>query len=184
MSATSGFCTKRWPFQDMLEENWQVIRAEYESLGEDYFRAVAGLSGIEGWGAFSLFLLGKQIPENCARAPRTTEIVTRIPYMTSAGFAVLQPGVLYRKHVDRYPASFHRLLHERWNASIEENRRLHLPLVAENAYLLVENEMVRLEEGKSVVFRNTLMHAARNEGRSNRAILLIDFLDRPPRETD
>lgn len=180
MNTTGGFCDKRWPFQGLLEDNWQLIRAEYERLSADMFRSVPGLSAAEGWGAMSLFLLGRQHRENCARAPLTTTLVSQIPYMTSAGFAVLQPGKLYKEHVDTYPSGFHDYIRRRWNASIDQNRRLHLPLVADHAYLIAEGERRRLKEGKTLVFLNTRMHAAVNEGATLRAILLLDFLDLDP----
>lgn len=179
-SKQGGFYQKRWAFQDILEESWKVIRAEYEGIGDQRFQAVASLSNVRGWGAFPLFLLGQKHPENCLMAPRTTELVMRIPYMTSAGFAVLQPDVLYQKHIDTYPASFHALIKARWGGSIQENRRLHLPLIAKNSSLIVENDAVELQEGKTIVFDNSRMHAAHNRGGTARAILLIDFLDREP----
>lgn len=175
-----GFYQKRWAFQGILEDNWEVIRAEYEGIGDQRFQAVASLSSVRGWGAFPLFLLGQKYLQNCLIAPRTTELVMQIPYMTSAGFAVLQPEVLYQKHIDTYPASFHALIKAKWGASIQENRRLHLPLIAENSSLMVEDEAVELQEGKTIVFDNSRMHAAHNRGGAARAILLIDFLDRAP----
>jgi len=50
------------------------------------------------WRSFFLIGYGNEVPANIARAPRTAELVRRIPQLNSAFFSILAPGAHIKRH--------------------------------------------------------------------------------------
>lgn len=171
-----------YAFVDVLEQRWTEIRDEYLSLDQSLL-GQQSLSSVEGWRGIALHFMGTRLDDNCRHAALTTEIAEDIPFMTSAGFAVLDPGAHYAAHIDKYPPRFAAMLDQRWGASMSELRRLHLPLVAEpGCWMRVGDEKREFEPGKVLVFNNSAMtHEVLNESGVARVIMLVDFLTRAPR---
>ena len=151
-----------YPLTTTLESNWQLIRDEYLSLQEDLFdpwvqRQMHG----EGWSVYGLFADGQRIDGACAKCPRTAEIIESLEGVSLAGFSRLAPGTHIQPHMG-------------WAASVY---RLHLGLVVPpGCRLRVANETRDWQEGKCLVFDDTVEHEAWNDSDQVRSTLLLDFL--------
>ena len=145
-----------------LEANWQQIRDEFVALSENSFdpwvqRQMHG----EGWSVFGLFAAGQRIARACEKCPRTAKIIEGIEGVSLAGFSRLAPGTHVKPHVG-------------WAASVY---RLHLGLVVPTGcHLRVAGETRDWQEGKCLIFDDTVEHEAWNNSGQVRGTLLLDFL--------
>ncbi|MDQ4087580.1 MAG: aspartyl/asparaginyl beta-hydroxylase domain-containing protein [Pseudomonadota bacterium] len=163
-----------------LEAATPAIQAELEALlreGAEFrpymeqekdrpFRDFHGMVGDPSWSAFYLWQNGEPVEENAARCPETVAALERVP-MTRMGartpsvlFSLLRPGAHIPSH--------HGML----------NTRLicHLPLIVPaGCWLRVGNETRYWEEGKLLIFDDSIAHEARNPTGRPRIILLFDI---------
>ena len=180
------------PWCAELEEHAETIRAEMERLvdqkvwfvwgagsyshnftrsNEAEILATAARSPKERLGAgkdprwrlFGLYLKGNRVAENCARCPRTTEIVARIPRMVNAGFSCLEAG--YRLHP-----------HAGYDNTIYRTH-LGLRVPPGDCVLRVSGEARRWQFGKTLMFDDTFTHEAWNLTPENRIVLIVDTLN-------
>jgi len=158
-----------FPFTARLVDHWQVIRDEYLALDPDAFRPwVQREMYGQGWAIFGFYASGTAIPHNCARCPRTAELLAEVPGLTLAGFSRMGP----RSHVTT---------HVGWAKSVY---RLHLGLVVpDGCRLRVADETRSWREGEVLIFDDTVPHEAFNNAGQTRTVLLLDFL-RPGIERD
>ncbi len=149
-------------FTAILKSNWQTIRDEFLSLPQNAFdpwgqRQMHG----EGWSVYGLFAVGNRIEGACAKCPQTAKIIDRIEGVSLAGFSRLAPHTHIKPHVG-------------WAASVY---RLHLGLVVpDGCRLRVADETRCWEEGKCLIFDDTVEHEAWNDSDQMRGTLLLDFL--------
>jgi beta-hydroxylase len=164
-------------FTALLESRWWEIRREFDQLAQEQLVSWPdrGLYN-HGWDVFGLWVMGQQLTDNCRCCPRTAEIVSNVPRMTTAGFSCLAPSTHIRPHVGYSDAVL----------------RCHLGVVIPDGCAIQVGEESRCwEEGKCLVFDDTTLHSAWNESNTNRVVLLIDFartgrefqLDVPPEAT-
>ncbi len=166
----------RW-LQDMLSV-LPAMRAEAEAV-------LAGESGVApyvqrakdrpetthrllndpSWSAFHLWRDGEPIAENAARCPATMKALEAPPMPRIKGrwpialFSILRPGTHIEPHCGMV------------------NTRLicHIPLIVpDGCRLRVGNETRVVEEGKPLLFDDSIEHEAWNEGDAIRAILLFE----------
>jgi hypothetical protein len=124
-----------------------------------------GMNGDPNWSAFYLWKDGAPVEENAVRCPRTMAALERVPQTSMKGrtpsalFSMLQPGTHIPPH--------HGML----------NTRLicHLPLVVPpGCWLRVGNETRLWDEGKLLIFDDSIEHEAQNPADQLRVILLFD----------
>lgn len=163
-----------------LESATGAIRAEVEALLEDGadFRPYVeqeknrprrdfhGLHGNSSWTAFYLWKNGTEVPENQKRCPRTVEAVRRVPLSAigartpSVFFSLLRPGAHIPPH--------HGMLNSRLIC--------HLPLIVPpGGWLRVGGETRHWEEGRTLIFDDSVEHEARNPADSLRVVLIFDI---------
>ena len=138
------------------------VEAEKDRPARDFH----GMLGDPSWGAFYLWRDGSLVEENAARCPRTIDALSKAP-MSRIGtrtpsvlFSMLRPGAHIPPH--------HGML----------NARLicHLPLVVPpGCWLRVGNDTREWEEGKLLVFDDSMEHEAKNPTDRLRVILLFDI---------
>jgi beta-hydroxylase len=156
-----------------LRENWRAIRDEGLALLEDgYIRAPAKHNDIGfhsffrgGYTRFYLKWYDEPPPSAKALCPKTVALVTGIPSVSAAMFAVLPPGATLGAHRDPYAGSL----------------RYHLGLVTPNAEtcrILVDGTPYHWRDGEDVVFDETYIHSAENRSAVSRLILFCD-IERP-----
>lgn len=136
-----------------------------EDVSRPHLRSTA-LQGSLDWAAFYIWQDGEYIEENARRCPVTAAAFKDVPLDFMPGktpsvlFSRLKPGAHIPPHTG--------LL----------NTRLigHLPLLVPGpAWLRVGNEVHHWQEGRLVVFDDTIEHEAKNEADETRVVLLFDF---------
>lgn len=156
------FCRPdQFPFVSVLEANWTTVRTEYEGLAhEDFIAWPEKLLYDKGWDVFGLYAFGKRLEDNCRRCPETTRMVESIPGMTTAGFSLLAPQSHIKPHVGYTAAVL----------------RCHLGVkVPASCSLRVGVETQEWQDGRCLVFDDTVEHEAWNRSDVPRTVLLIDF---------
>ena len=92
--------------------------------------------------------------------PETTRIIESVPGLTTAGFSWMAPGTHIKPH----------------NGYTDTVLRCHLGLVVPPECALRVGDQTRSwQEGKTMIFDDTIVHEAWNRGDSQRIILLLDF---------
>jgi beta-hydroxylase len=153
---------KQFEFVAKLEAHWEAIRDEYAALPSQSFdpwvqRQMHG----GGWTVFGLYALGQPIGAACAVCPNTARVLQEVPGLSMAGFSRLAPHTHVKPHVG-------------WAASVY---RMHLALVVPpGCRLRVATETRTWQEGRCLVFDDTVEHEAWNESDLPRGVLLVDFL--------
>lgn len=153
--------TSDFAFVGPLEASWEAIRREFEQLKPDSLKPwhETGLYN-RGWETFGLWALGQRLDDNCALCPATAAAVERIPGLTTAGFSQMAPGTEIKPHVGYTNAVL----------------RCHLGVVVpEDCALKVGEETLRWQEGRCLIFDDTILHSAWNRSQQPRIVLLLDF---------
>jgi aspartyl/asparaginyl beta-hydroxylase (cupin superfamily) len=138
------------------------VEAEADRPVRDFHGMLADPS----WSALYLWKNGQPVEENASRCPRTMDALSRVP-MTFMGartpsvlFSLLRPGAHIPPH--------HGMLNSRLIG--------HLPLIVPpGCWLRVGNETRSWEEGKLLIFDDSIEHEARNTSGETRIILLFDI---------
>ncbi|MET4677628.1 MULTISPECIES: aspartyl/asparaginyl beta-hydroxylase domain-containing protein [unclassified Luteibacter] len=164
----SGF-----PQLDLLQTNWQAIRAEAMHLfDEGFIRSAekhndASFNSFfkQGWKRFYLKWYGEPLTSAETLCPETVKLLNAIPSVKAAMFALLPPGSKLNPHRDPFAGSL----------------RYHLGLITPNSdecRIFVDGEMHAWRDGKDVVFDETYVHWAENRTDQTRVILFAD-VERP-----
>lgn len=162
----------------LLEDNWTVMREELDEIlrhrealpnFHDIAEEASTISQDDHWKTFFLYGYGEKITENCARCPRTTELVEQVPGMTTAFFSILSPG----KHIPPHRGPYKGVL--RYHLGLK------VPEPARQCRIRVADRVEHWEEGESLVFDDTYDHEVRNATGGERAILFLD-VKRPMRQ--
>jgi aspartyl/asparaginyl beta-hydroxylase (cupin superfamily) len=151
-----------FPWTRELERAFPVIREEFRTLDGRRLKLWPELDVYNhGWQVFGLRAFGRRIDDNCACCPRLAAVLDRIPGLTTAGFSILAPGSIIKPH-------------RGFTATV---LRCHLGvLVPPLCGLRVGDEVRRWEEGRCLVFDDTVEHEAWNHGDRARVVLLLDFV--------
>jgi beta-hydroxylase len=163
----------KFPELDVLKDNWEVIRDEAMHLfDEGYIRAAAknndagfGSFFKKGWKRFYLKWYDKPLPSAEALCPRTVELLSRIPNVKGAMFALLPGGSHLNPHRDPFAGSL----------------RYHLGLSTPNSddcRIFVDGQVYAWRDGEDVMFDETYVHWVKNETEKTRVILFCD-IERP-----
>jgi beta-hydroxylase len=166
-----------FPQARLLRENWKAIQEEARALLEDVesipqFHEVDRLQRFisardrVAWRTFFFKGFGKWLPQNCARAPRTAELLRRLPLISTAMFSIIDGG----KHIPPHVGFFKSVL------------RYHLALVVPGdapVYIVVGGRQYHWREGEDVLFDDTYLHEVWNKSSQRRVVLFCDVLRDP-----
>ena len=156
-----------FPFVADLEASWLAVRDELRALrgGEFHAWPEHSLYGDAGWETFGLYAFGQRQPDGCARCPRTATLVAAIPGLMMAGFSRLAPGARIAPHRGYEGYAGYVL-------------RVHLGIeIPEDCALRVGGETRFWQEGRCMVFDDSIEHEAWNRSARPRTVLLLDFLN-------
>jgi beta-hydroxylase len=156
-----------------LTANWQTIRDEaLELFASGHIRAPTTYNDIGfhsffkgGYKRFYVKWYDEPPPSAKALCPKTVALVTSIPCVNAAMFAVLPPGGKLGAHRDPYAGSL----------------RYHLGLVTPNSAacgIVVDGEPYHWRDGEAVIFDETYIHSAENRADTARLIMFCD-IERP-----
>jgi beta-hydroxylase len=164
-----------------LKAHWTEIRDEVDDLLQyrdalptfhDIAEDAATISQDDKWKTFFLYGYGEKEETNCARCPRTTELVEQIPGMVTAFFSILAPG----KHIPPHRGPY--------KGVIRYHLGLKVPEPAEKCRIRVADRVTHWEEGEAVVFDDTYNHEVWNETDGERVVLFLDVKRPLPRVLD
>lgn len=164
------------PWIGELEAHWREIRAELDGvLGRLHevpsaHEAYAGqefLTTDDKWKTY-VFCRGAGHWEerNCKKCPTTRRLLERVPGLEHAMFSILAPGKRLPAHCGPYAGL------------VDCHLGLRVPEDSQRCRLRVGGTTVSWEEGRMLVFDDTLEHEVWNDTQSLRAVLLM-YVVRP-----
>jgi beta-hydroxylase len=161
-----------FPWAQELEANWQDILAELGTVlqrrdlipnFQDISPEQRAITTDDKWKTYVLFAYGARANHNCRECPRTTAAVERIPGMKTAFFSILAAG----KHIPAHRGPYKGLL------------RCHLALIVPAPVgacrIRIDGNEAHWQEGKTLIFDDTLRHEVWNDSACDRVVLFIDF---------
>ncbi len=162
---------------DEFEARWQEIREEaygvlrnrdaipgFEDISPDQYR----IAQAQKWKTFILYGFGERLEKNCKQAPRTAEMLSRVPNIQTAWFSILAPGY----HIPAHTGVTKGILRAHLGLIIPKER--------EKCRIRVGDEIRVWREGEVIILDDTFEHEVWNDTDEERVILLYDF-DRPMR---
>lgn len=168
---------EQFPWAAHLEANWHTIRQELDDLlrlvnslpnFQDISADQVSITNDNLWKTFFLYGYGFKAEKNCRRCPKTTQLIEQIPGMKTAFFSILLP----HKHIPEHRSPYKGVL--RYHLGLK------IPQPTQACRLRVGDELRIWEEGKSLMFDDTLPHEAWNDTDEIRVVLFIDVV-RPMR---
>ena len=166
---------EHFPFLAEFEDRWEEIAEEargvlkhrdaipgFEQVSPDQHR----IAKAQQWKTFILYGFGEPLNKNCQQAPRTAEMLSRIPKVQTAWFSILAPGY----HIPAHTGVT--------KGIVRAHLGLLIPKEREKCRIRVDTEIKAWEAGKVIVLDDTYEHEVWNDTDEERVILLFDF-DRP-----
>lgn len=166
---------EHFSFLTAFTDNWETIQAEarevlkfrdaiptFHEVSPDQYR----LSTENNWKTFVLFGFGQRLEKNAALAPKTSEILEKVPNLQTAMFSILAPGY----HIPAHKGVTKGILRTHLGLIIPKDR--------EQCRIRVDDTITPWKEGEIFVFDDTYEHEVWNDTDEERVILLFDF-DRP-----
>jgi hypothetical protein len=168
-----------FPWLEAVEAAIPEMRAELEAVLEQegafvpFVESAANrppgrhrLLGDPRWSAFHLWKHGAPVAGNSERCPKTMAALERAPMPRISGrspmalFSLLRPGVHIAAH----------------NGLLNTRLICHVPLIVPGrCRLRVGNQVREWEEGKALIFDDSVEHEAWNESDSTRVVLLFEI---------
>lgn len=158
LSSAAFHDTARLPGALALEQNYEAIRLEIEGLAATEFQ-----EGREG--AFVFYENGRKNDDNCARCPLIARLIE------SHNAVRTQAGLLY---VSKLSPGTHLKAH-RGPTNVRLRCHLGIRIPDGDSGLKVAGETRRWEEGRCIVFDDSLEHEVWNHTQEPRVVLIIDF---------
>jgi beta-hydroxylase len=164
-----------FPELAILRENWRIIREEaLQLLEQGRIAAATGHNDLgfnsffkNGWKRFYLKWYDSPLPSAVEHCPKTVELLSQVPTVHGAMFALLPPGSKLNPHRDPFAGSL----------------RYHLGLITPNddaCRIYIDGNMYSWRDGQDIVFDETYVHSAANDTDQTRVIIFCD-VERPLR---
>jgi ornithine lipid ester-linked acyl 2-hydroxylase len=167
------FPLERFPWVGHVEENWEVILQELESVladrealpnFQDISKDQIEITDDDRWKTFFLYGYGFEAELGVQMCPRTAALMREIPGMTTAMFSILSP----RKHILDHRGPYKGVL------------RYHLGLIvpqdAAACRIRVGEDFRQWEAGESMIFDDTFNHEVWNDTDETRVVLFVDVM--------
>lgn len=160
-----------FPFVATLEHNWTLIRGEVARLMmrkdlaafQEASADALTVAQDRGWRTAPLLTYGVRSEGLIAQCPETWRLLQGVPGLVGAMFSVLEPGRFLPPHRGPYNGLL----------------RLHLGLIvpdeSEKIGIRVVDKIRPWEEGRALIFDDTLEHEGWNDADQTRVVLLLDF---------
>jgi beta-hydroxylase len=166
------FSKEQFPWVDMLEANWKVIREELDEVME-YADALPNFQDISPrqsriandnlWKTFFFCAFGFKSKKNCDRCPETAKLLEKIPGLKVAFFSILAPG----KHIPEHRGKHKGLIRYHLGLKVPEPRSA--------CRIRIADQIAYWEEGKSLLFDDTYYHEVWNDTDGYRVVLFLDI---------
>lgn len=167
------FENKDFPFTEVLEENYDVIKAEFERMQDRLneftpFQEISPdqtyISNDDKWKMFFLKAGNVRFKRNCQEFPETMRILDSEKNVVSAYFSVIGPNKMLMPH------------NGPWCGVLRIHMGIQVPTDGKGCVLVVDQKEYRWQEGKAVVFDDTYEHFAVNMTNGYRIVLFLDYL--------
>lgn len=164
------FQKEKYPWVSILEDNWQIIRNEFENYINGTIELEKSsvnppyLSNPDGWQNqyFWNFLWKKHT--NCKRFPKTYRLLQSVPNLIFAEFTCLKPKSRVLPHIGETNVTI------RGHLGIEVPEKL--PIMG----IQVKDQIKGWENGKVVLFSDAHRHTVWNDSNKPRFVLVFDVL--------
>jgi aspartyl/asparaginyl beta-hydroxylase (cupin superfamily) len=167
-----------------LDRNFPVIREEllgilpdqraiprYHELDEMQYNISALVAPEKDWKVYPLDIMGVRPPGFCARCPRTTALLDKIPGLFEAFFSILDGGKSIPAHEGPYRGYL----------------RYHLGLIVpekDPPSIRLKDQVYTWKEGESVLFDDSWEHEVYNQSDGSRVVLIVDIRRPMPQPFD
>jgi len=167
------FDNKDFPITQKLEENYFLIRGEFDQVRErlqdfplfqDISPEQTYISDDDKWRMFFLKANNVRFERNCELFPKTMEVVDSDKNLVSAYFSILDSNKMLVPHEGP------------WSGVLRMHLGIDIPTDGQGCVLSVMGEEYRWRNGKAVVFDDTYEHFAINLTDNIRVVLFIDYL--------
>jgi aspartyl/asparaginyl beta-hydroxylase (cupin superfamily) len=162
-----------FPWTAEVRRRWPEMRAELDRLLQNLddvpnFQDIQveerALTTDDKWKTYVFCAYGLRAEQTCRECPRTAEVISSIPTITTAMFSILAGNKRIPPHRGPYKGVL----------------RYHLGLKVPADYLecgiRVGKDVAHWEEGKDMIFDDTHEHEAWNNTSEVRVVLFVDFL--------
>jgi aspartyl/asparaginyl beta-hydroxylase (cupin superfamily) len=157
-----------------FENNFPLIKKEYNQLIQKNvfipnWQSISDDPNVrigDDWKTFILKGYNKFVIRNCELCPETYMLIKKYPFIYTTWFSILEAGKKIPEHRGPY------------NGILRYHLALKVPADAQNCYIKVGNDVAYWQEGKSLLFDDTHLHAVWNNTSETRVILFVD-VERP-----
>ena len=157
-----------------FEANAEAIKSEYLQLINNNihipdWQSISDDPNVRignDWKTFLLKAYKKPIAKNAALCPFTAAFISKYPFIYTTWFSILEAGKTIPIHRGPY------------NGILRYHLALVVPKDADNCYIKVGNDIKHWQEGKSLLFDDTHLHAVWNNTNERRVVLFVD-VERP-----
>ena len=138
-----------------------IIKNDWKSWPEKYL-----YNNEDGWKVFPFYGFNIWIDENCKKCPTIYKLLKTIPGLRTASLSRLRPDTKL-------------IPHQGWAELSNNVLRCHYGIfVKDNCIIGCENEITEMRENEIIVFDDSKIHYAENNGNQDRIVLILD-IDRP-----
>ena len=160
---------KVYPYLEELKLNRNKIRKEVKKIVNDDWKVWPEkylYQNNNGWKVLPFYGFGFWIENNCKKCPLIYSIIKKIPGLKTASLSRLTPGTKLEPH-------------HGWAKLSNYVLRCQYGIICgPNCILGCENDVVDVTENKIIVFDDSKLHYAENNGPDDRIILILD-IERP-----
>lgn len=162
-----------YPWTPKVESGYAAILAELDQVLGDYeaipnFDDLSAeqariVTGERRWKTYMLYAYGARFESNISLCPETDRILQEIPGMVTAFFSIIEPHTAIAPHRGPY------------KGVLRYHLALRVPTPADSCGIRIGDQVYHWEEGRSLIFDDTVMHEAWNNSDEIRIVLFVDF---------
>lgn len=164
----SFYDPNQFDWAKQVTDNWTIIRDELVSVIENHdgvlapYKDLSKVNNKDAWKTAGLMYWTFKSDRYIPLFPKTWDILSKVPNLTSASLLLLEPKSTIKPHYGDT------------NCMYRCHMGLIVPAKAPQCGLKVDNKTVSWEEGKLVMFNDALEHTAWNNTDERRYILSFD----------
>ncbi len=170
--------TRQYPWTKEVERNFDAISAElntilaaydtipnFDDLSAEQRRLV---TGERRWKTYMLYAYGARFEKNLSQCPDTDSVLQKIPGMVTAFFSIIEPHTAIAPHRGPY------------KGVLRYHLALRIPTPADSCGIRIGELVYHWQQGRSLIFDDTVVHEAWNNSDEIRVVLFVDFKRRFP----
>ena len=160
---------KVYPFLSELKKNKVPIKNEVLHVSKELWKTWPETylyKNKDGWKIFPFYGFYHWVPENCEKCPVIYNILKKIPGLRTATLSRLGSNTQLKPHYG-------------YNSLSNYILRCHYGILVDKGCIIgCENDIREMKENDIIVFDDSKLHYAENNGNHDRIVLILD-IDRP-----